>query len=244
MNLKNAKPIKSRESLPLGRSDSHKRDPSNDNDEKDFPQNGESTDSWRRRRAAELRSEACVLEDGILSTADYYALNGGGPNDHLHNVIWKSPGMTDREKDKLRAQQNQTYHGLAPTDAMERMRARCMVMLESAATGAFMKAAVADDPTATEAYLTMALRSLEGFNKMSERFERARGQPQQQIVVQHNRFDSGSQAVLQTVQADKIENHAVPTPLLGQTIDPLEVATVTAKSPNKKRARCRTTKAS
>ena len=118
------------------------------------------------------------------------------------------------EIDAARRQQRTSYKGLAAVDELERARARCMILLETAATGAFHKAAEDNADIGTrQAYVNLALRCLDGLNKMSDRFERARGQAQQQIFVQHNRFDNGSQAVLQTVQTERVESRSGPSPL-------------------------------
>lgn len=171
-------------------------------------------DEQRRLRAAELRSEAAALDGADLSEDDFHILNGGGPTDRLHAAVWKLPHMTEREIDAARRQQRTSYKGLAAVDELERARARCMILLETAATGAFHKAAEDNADIGTrQAYVNLALRCLDGLNKMSDRFERARGQAQQQIFVQHNRFDNGSQAVLQTVQTERVESRSGPSPL-------------------------------
>lgn len=174
-----------------------------------------SPDEQRRVRAAELRSEAAALDGADLSEEDFHMMNGGGPTDRLHAAVWKLPHMTEREIGAARRQQRISYKGLAAVDELERARARCMILLETAATGAFHKAAEDNTDIGTrQAYVDLALRCLEGLNKMSDRFERARGQAQQQIFVQHNRFDNGSRAVLQTVQTERLEPRSGLPPLL------------------------------
>lgn len=169
----------------------------------------------RRRRGAELRSEGSAIDGEGLSDQDFYTLNGGGPTAHLQRAIWKLPGMTERQIDALDRQQRKSYDGFAPENEMARMRARMMIVLETVATGSFQKAAHPDaDLAETRAYVDLGLRCIEGLNKISDRFERARGQAQQQIFVQHNRFDPGSQAVLQNVQTDRIESSSGKLPLL------------------------------
>lgn len=183
----------------------------------------------RRRRAAELRVEASALDGEGLSDQDFYTLNGGGPTAHLQGAIWKQPGMTEREVGGLDRQQRKSYDGFAPENEMERARARMMILLETTATGALQKAARPDADVATKrAFVELGLRCIESFNKVSDRFERARGQAQQQIFVQHNRFDTGSQAVLQNVQTERVEAGSGLPPLLKGVHGPHQEAPVAA----------------
>ncbi|MDP3495987.1 MAG: hypothetical protein Q8R82_22985 [Hyphomonadaceae bacterium] len=123
--------------------------------------------------------------------------------------------MTERQIDALDRQQRKSYDGFAPENEMARMRARMMILLETTVTGALQKAAHPDAGLAeTRAYVDLGVRCIESLNKVSDRFERARGQAQQQIFVQHNRFDTGSQAVLQNVQTERVEAGSGLPPLL------------------------------
>ena len=189
--------------------DPHASDFSGADDEAAARFQGLSAGERDRRRAAELRSEAAALDGGDLSDEDFHTLNGGGPAEGLKHAVWKHAGISESQIDLVHRQQRKSYKGYAPQNELEATRARCMILLETAATGAFQKAAAHDaDAAARLAYMEVALRCLDGFNKISDRFERARGQAHQQIFVQHNRFDNGSQAVLQNVQAERVESNS------------------------------------
>ncbi len=160
----------------------------------------------RKIRAAQLRQEAAILSDEMITTADFYILNGGGdPASSQHKAIWKLPGMSDREVRALERQQSQFYEQQAPANPIECARVRHMSLLDAAATGALQAAARCNgDVVAARAYTELGVRCLDAFNKASDRFERGRGLLQQKIFVQHNKFDSGSQAVVQTYQTEAI----------------------------------------
>jgi len=169
----------------------------------------------RLRRAAQLRSEAASLDGEGLSERDFHILNGSSPTRLLRAAIWKRSGGSEREFDALDLQQRKSYEGFAPENELARARARQMILLETATTGALQSAANPEiDIAGKRAYMELALRCIEAFNKLSDRFERARGLAQQQIFVQHNRFDPGSQAVLQNVQTERIEGGSSTPQLL------------------------------